>query len=330
LSETTALNSRSVLVAGVGNIGSHLAPLLARAGFGRITLVDRDHVEEKNLTAQDYTPEDVGKPKARVQAERLAKKFPHLNITAWVGDLEDMPLGLARCDLVLGALDSRRARQVLHSEISWPLGVPVIDGGVGDGGLGRVQVFRPGSEGACLECTWGKADYRLLAAEYPCLPGAAPGAPPTGAPAFLGSFTASLMASEAVRLLNPEGGSTPQESYEVVFDLNNLHLRRFGLRRASRCRYDHVVLSERRAVRSTVTFLDIFTLLEANFGTQPVSVECRRGLGGGAMTGGCHLDRETLQARGNANLLESGFVIGDHLRVRSEGRQWFLEITAEG
>jgi molybdopterin/thiamine biosynthesis adenylyltransferase len=162
----------TVLIAGAGNIGSHLAPQLARAGVGALRILDRDRVEAKNLATQDYRPEDVGRPKAEVLAERLRAQFPGRTVEAWVGDLEDVPLGVASVDAVLGALDSRRARQVLASELAWPQGVPVIDGGVGEGLLGRVQVFVPGADSACLECTWGPADYRLLAAEYPCVPGA--------------------------------------------------------------------------------------------------------------------------------------------------------------
>ena len=169
----------SVLLAGAGNIGSHLAPLLARAGIGLLRIVDRDTVAEKNLAQQDYGPQDVGRGKAEVLARRLAGQFPHLRVEPFVADLEDVPLSAFRADVLLGALDSRRARQLLISERGWPLGVPVIDGGVGEGLLGRVQVFVPGETSACLECTWGEADYRHLAAEYPCRPGAGAGAPAT-------------------------------------------------------------------------------------------------------------------------------------------------------
>ena len=153
-------------------------------------------------------------------------------------DLEDMPVGVADVDLVFGALDSRRARQVLIDDIAWPLGVSVIDGGVGDGHLGRVQVFRPGPETACLECTWGDADYRLASREYPCRPGGRPESMPTGAPAYLGTLTASVMVREAVRLLAVQG---EKESYEVAFELDHLVLRRYALRRSARCRFDHAI-----------------------------------------------------------------------------------------
>src|SRR5262249_58742008 len=111
----------TVLVAGAGNIGSHLVPLLARSGVGRICLVDRDHVEMKNLRNQDYRPEDVGRPKAEVLAERIQGQAPGAVIEARTADLETLPLGLFMVDAIFGALDSRRARQALVSEAAWPL-----------------------------------------------------------------------------------------------------------------------------------------------------------------------------------------------------------------
>ena len=57
--EPGRLRQAAVVVAGAGNIGSHLAPLLARAGVGLVRVVDRDRVEEKNLAGQDFRPGDV-------------------------------------------------------------------------------------------------------------------------------------------------------------------------------------------------------------------------------------------------------------------------------
>src|SRR5262249_8661436 len=124
------LREAAVVVAGAGNIGSHLVPLLARAGVGHISIVDRDRVEAKNLRTQDFQPEDVDRPKAEALARRIQGQFPGLVVKARTADLEELPLGQFTADLILGALDSRRARQALISEIAWPLGIPVIDGGV--------------------------------------------------------------------------------------------------------------------------------------------------------------------------------------------------------
>jgi hypothetical protein len=328
LDEPTNLSQCSVLIAGVGNIGSHLAPLLARAGVGRILLVDRDTVEPKNLSAQDYQPEDVGQPKASVQAARLQPRFPGCSVEAWKSDIEDLPLGRARCNVILGALDSRRARQVLISEIAWPLGIPVVDGGVGDPLLGRVQVFQPDPETACLECTWGQADYRLLAGEYPCIPGASAAGPPTSAPAYLGCFTAALMATECLRLLGC-GPDTPGESYEVAFDLSAPLFRRFGLRRSPRCRHDHAIGHSWYTLPSEATLGQVLDQIEQVFGAAPVGIECRRGLGEATSGGARLLARETLERCRTERLLDRGFVSGDVLRVRGAGRQVFLELTGE-
>jgi molybdopterin/thiamine biosynthesis adenylyltransferase len=312
------LKERSVLVAGAGNIGSHAAPLLCRAGVGRVVLVDRDTVEAKNLPGQDYLAADVGQSKAFVQAARLRARFPDVTVEARACDLEDLPLGTAAVDVVLGALDSRRARQVLISEIAWPLGVPVIDGGVGAGLLGRVQVFVPGAETACLECTWGRDDYRLLAAEYPCVPGAAAEGPPTQAPAHLGSFVASLMVAECLRLL---AGALPKESYEVPFDLTHHTLRRYELRRARGCRYDHEV------VRQTVALPGgeagtVLAEVEKRFADAAVRLECRRGLGGP----GRYLAVEVLRQRAGEALTALGFVPGDRIRISGGGGSVFLAV----
>jgi hypothetical protein len=334
------LRNRAVLVAGLGNIGSPLPALLARAGAGLIRLVDRDRVEEKNLIAQDYQPGDVGRFKVEPQAERLREQFPHCRVEAHAVDLEDLPAGLVAVDLVLGALDSRRARQVLVGDLAWPLGAPVIDGGVGEGGLGRVQVFLPGPGSACLECTWGSADYRLASAEYPCVPGGPAATAPTGAPAWLGCFTASLMAAEAVRLLDrgrtgeksaarlaaPTAcrsgepsrtvssaarlAAPAEESYEIAFDLNHHVLRRFALRRSARCRHDHVLVRECRPAGDTAA--DLLAALAQRFGNAPVRLRARRGVGR-------FLTVEGLRARRDEPLAALGLVEGDRLRADGPG-----------
>jgi molybdopterin/thiamine biosynthesis adenylyltransferase len=302
------LRTKSVLIAGAGNIGSHLAPLIARIGVGRLCIVDRDHVEAKNLATQDFRPQDVGRPKAEVIAECLRHAFPDVQIEARSCDLEDLPLGVAWVDVILGALDSRRARQVLISEMAWPLGVRVIDGGVGEGDLGRMQVFVPGPDHACLECTWGQADYRQLAAEYPCLPGEAARAPATISTAFLGACVASLMASAAQRLL---AGEVPAESYEVPFDLRQHVMRRFVLRRSARCRFDHEIVAHRRPVNGE-TIGDLLALIETECGGGPVRLECRRSVAGPDR----FLMPEALVGRQSDSLASLGLCPEDLIRLR--------------
>jgi adenylyltransferase/sulfurtransferase len=323
------LRHASVLLAGAGNIGSHLAPLLARSGVGRLCIVDRDHVEAKNLRNQDFRPEDVGLPKAEALAERIRGQFPAATIKAHTADLETLPLGRFAVDLIFGALDSRRARQTLVSDAAWPLGVPVVDGGVGEGLVGRVQVFVPGETTACLECGWGRADYRRLAEEYPCAAGGGV-APATAAPALTGAVVAGLMAAEGLRML---AGQAPAESREVAFDLIHQRFLVSRLRRASGCRFDHAVVRE--TIRPTsgfdsATVGDLLEIVGRRFGDVPVHLECRPGLFGQA---GFRAERfvtpERLRPLAGERLAAVGFVPEDRVRVRSATASAFVALDGE-
>ena len=70
------LLSASIAIIGCGALGSVQAQLLARAGVGRIRIVDRDVLEENNLQRQViFDEEDVaaGLPKAEAAARKLKK-----------------------------------------------------------------------------------------------------------------------------------------------------------------------------------------------------------------------------------------------------------------
>src|SRR5262249_37876691 len=98
-----------------GNIGSHLVSHLGRlAAVDRVTLIDLQRYEEKNLQGQNITPADVGQPKAEVQARRLRVINPALEVRAIVDDVANVPLGLLRGSAVLGCLDSRAARRAVQ------------------------------------------------------------------------------------------------------------------------------------------------------------------------------------------------------------------------
>ena len=66
-----ALVGTAIAVCGAGALGGNLAENLARMGAGRLTVVDFDDVEERNLSTQPYGRRDLGAPKARVLADDL-------------------------------------------------------------------------------------------------------------------------------------------------------------------------------------------------------------------------------------------------------------------
>lgn len=76
------LNNSYVALFGVGGVGSYAAEALARAGVGRILLVDNDTVSLSNINRQLCALHStIGKYKADVVAERLADINPNIKVT---------------------------------------------------------------------------------------------------------------------------------------------------------------------------------------------------------------------------------------------------------
>ena len=79
------LQKASVAVFGIGGVGGHLAEALARAGVGRIHLIDRDVVSLSNINRQAVALHStVGRPKVEVMAERIKDINPSCQVTASV------------------------------------------------------------------------------------------------------------------------------------------------------------------------------------------------------------------------------------------------------
>jgi molybdopterin/thiamine biosynthesis adenylyltransferase len=222
---------------GAGNIGSHLASLAARiGGVHSIDLIDWDNYEEKNRSCQDIKASDIGKPKARVQADKLRRIRPDLKMRAIHARVEDLPLGLLRSTVILACVDSLASRSYIN-QVAWRLGVPWIDAAVdAERLLVRITAYIPGTSTPCIECAWDDNDYATLEQAYPCL--GEHGLPATNAPASLGAVAAGLMAIELEKLLS-EDFENLLAGRSVMHDLRH-HTQDVTIyRRNPRCRFDH-------------------------------------------------------------------------------------------
>ncbi|MBL8826949.1 MAG: ThiF family adenylyltransferase, partial [Planctomycetaceae bacterium] len=182
----------TIMLVGLGVIGSFVAPLVARTAQN-LVLIDRDTVEDRNCRNQIYTSDMIGMPKVAAMAAKLRSIWPAVSIDTYHADLADVPMGVySDASIVFAGLDSLLARQSL-GEIAYRLGKPWIDGGTADTSLGRVSFYAPGP--ACVECCFTAAHYRQLAMEYPCGASTAARVSPTAASGALGTTVAGLMAS---------------------------------------------------------------------------------------------------------------------------------------
>jgi molybdopterin-synthase adenylyltransferase len=65
------LGTMQVTLCGAGALGSHLADNLIRQGFGSLRVIDRDRVEEHNVSTQLYGESEVGAWKVEALRNRL-------------------------------------------------------------------------------------------------------------------------------------------------------------------------------------------------------------------------------------------------------------------
>lgn len=76
------LKNANILIVGVGGVGSFAAEFIARAGVGKITIVDGDVVDITNINRQlPALHSTVGKPKIDVVGDRLLDINPELALT---------------------------------------------------------------------------------------------------------------------------------------------------------------------------------------------------------------------------------------------------------
>jgi adenylyltransferase/sulfurtransferase len=182
----------SIAIVGVGAVGAAAAEMAARAGVGRLTLVDRDVVEESNLSRQLlFDSEDAARvaPKAGAAEERLREIAPDVESCGVVADLDARNARdlLGGHDLVLDGSDNFETR-LLVSDASRALGLPSIYAAcVGEEGLVAVSV--PGST-PCLRC--------YLEGLPPA--GSGPTCDTAGIVPTLPPLVASLAVTEALRL----------------------------------------------------------------------------------------------------------------------------------
>jgi molybdopterin/thiamine biosynthesis adenylyltransferase len=144
--EQERLSSSSVLVCGCGGLGGILVQLLARAGVGKLRLVDGDVFAASNLNRQLLSDtRGLSRPKVLVAQETVQGVNPLVEVEAIGATLGEANAdGLVRgSDLVLDALDNIEGRLIL-AKAARQLAVPFIHGAVA-GWWGQVSTFLPNS-----------------------------------------------------------------------------------------------------------------------------------------------------------------------------------------
>lgn len=113
------LRHARVAIVGVGATGAATAGLLARAGVGHLTLIDRDFVEPSNLQRQMLFDEDDARdalPKADAARRHLARINSGVEVTAHIADLVPQNASelLSNADMILDCTDNFETRYLIN------------------------------------------------------------------------------------------------------------------------------------------------------------------------------------------------------------------------
>ncbi len=153
--QSKLLASKAVIV-GCGALGTAHANALARAGVGRLRIVDRDYVEASNLQRQSLFDESDAReslPKA-VAAERKLKQINSgVQVEGVVADatsrnIEELVRGF---DVIVDGTDNFEARYLLN-DVAIKMGIPWVYGAVVASSAVTMTIL-PG-HGPCLGCVF--------------------------------------------------------------------------------------------------------------------------------------------------------------------------------
>ena len=186
------LSSRALII-GCGALGSSHAEALARAGVGRLRIVDRDFVEATNLQRQTmFTEKDAAErmPKAIAASNHIRDLNSEIQTEPEIADVNNSNIErlIEGCDVVLDGTDNFATRYLINDacvkhEINWIYGAAV-------GSYGVTMTIRP-HQTPCLRCVFEEAPPAA----------SAPTCDTAGVIMPIISVVAAVQVSEAIKLL---------------------------------------------------------------------------------------------------------------------------------
>lgn len=107
--------SATVAICGLGGLGSNIAFALARAGIGKLILIDFDSVDITNLHRQQYKANQIGMSKTEALKENLSEVAPYVVIeTHSVRITENnAEVLLEKADIICEAFDDAECKAML-------------------------------------------------------------------------------------------------------------------------------------------------------------------------------------------------------------------------
>lgn len=112
-------SSATVAICGLGGLGSNIAIALARAGIGKLILIDFDRVDITNLHRQQYKANQIGRYKTAALAENLQEIAPYIELVTIPERITETNVSslLKNTDVVCEAFDDPEAKAMLVNAV---------------------------------------------------------------------------------------------------------------------------------------------------------------------------------------------------------------------
>ena len=217
------LSNSSILLIGVGGLGSAASLYLTVSGIRKLTLVDFDSVDESNLSRQIlFQKEDIGMNKAIVAKRKLEAFNQDILINAIEKRLDEDELRefINDSNLVIDATDNLESRLMIN-QITYEQRKPLCIGAAirYEGHL--ITILNKDKNESCLNCLYTLGDESLLDCD-----GIGVLSPVVG-------IMGSMMAMEAIKTIS--GLNKAQKSTMAGFDFKNNIYNKINLEKRVNC-----------------------------------------------------------------------------------------------
>ncbi len=138
------ISSATVAVCGLGGLGSNISVSLARAGIGRLILIDFDRVDVSNLHRQQYKADQVGLFKTEALAANLREIAPYVETTPITAKLDENNICsiLSGADIICEAFDNAEYKAILVNTVLESMPDKYLVAASGMAGLGSPNTIK--------------------------------------------------------------------------------------------------------------------------------------------------------------------------------------------
>ena len=138
------ISSTTVAVCGLGGLGSNIAVALARAGVGKLILIDFDKVDITNLHRQQYKANQIGMSKTEALRYNLKEIYPYIETEIYTIRLDENNAKniLSGADIICEAFDNAECKAMLTNYVLEKIPDKYIVAASGMAGMGSCNTIK--------------------------------------------------------------------------------------------------------------------------------------------------------------------------------------------